>query len=171
MLIEKATIKTEAGFSENKQHRFYMKKVWDTKKKSALVLMLSAGDCNGLTMDYSSLFTVNNLVKLDFGSVEIMNLFTAIGTPIRAEALKDSESLSKNDEMIIDKATSADTIVIAWGRAGSTNKVVQQREEQVIELLKPFKQKTFILSDASGRSNFHPLAPQCRSIWNLQPIN
>tara|TARA_Y100000588_G_C14065874_1_gene843590 strand:+ start:227 stop:742 length:516 start_codon:yes stop_codon:yes gene_type:complete len=171
MKVEKTTIKAEAGFSDNRQHRFYMKKIWDAKKKSALVLMLSAGDCNGLTMDYSSLFTVNNLVKLDYGSVEIMNLFSSIDTTIKSSALTDKDNMSKNDDLIIQKAKSSDSIIIAWGRAGNTNKIVQEREKQVIELLKPFMSKTFILCDSSGRKGFHVLAPQCRNLWNLQPFS
>ncbi|CBH22642.1 conserved protein of unknown function [Acetoanaerobium sticklandii] len=170
MKLEKATIKTEACFSDNKQHRFYMKKVWDSKKSSALVLMLSAGSCNGLTMDYSSLFTVNNLVRLDYGSVEIMNLFTEINTPVKSAALKDTKMINSNNNMILEKAKSVDTIVFAWGRAGNTSKIVQERINQVVELLSEYKQKTCILCDEDSRKYFHPLAPKVRSIWNLQPI-
>ena len=170
MKLEKATIKTEACFSDNNKHKFYMKKVWDNKKPSALVLMLSTGECNGLTMDYSSLFTVNNLVKLDYGSVEIMNLFTEINATVKASSLKDTKMVESNNKMILDKAELVDTIVFAWGRAGNTSKIVQERINQVTKLLMKHKEKTCILCDPDSREYFHPLAPSVRSMWNLKAI-
>ncbi len=171
MIVEKFTLKVETGFSEDNKHRFYLKKVWDSKKKSALVIMLSSGMCNGVTMDYSSLFTINNLVKLGYGSVEILNLFTSVGDNINANSLKEVDIVLENNKLIMNKAKSSDSIIIAWGRAGSTNKVVKKREDEVMSLLKTFKEKVFVLCDESGNKKFHPLSPKCRNSWNLVSIN
>ncbi len=170
MITQKATIKIESAFSEDSTHRFYLKKTWDNKKKSALVIMLSVGDCNGITMDYNTLFSINNLVKLGYASIEIVNLFTNTSSAITSDFLKDTDAITKNNEILVSKSKSADTIIIAWGRAGRTNKSVSKRETQVLSLLKEFEDKTYVLCDLTGRRNFHPLSPQCRHNWNLQPL-
>lgn len=168
--IEKTTIKTEAIFSDDKKHRFNLKKEWDKTKEKALVIMKSASDVNGITLDHTTIHVVNNLAKLDFGTVEIMNLFTEINTRITADSLKDKEMLQENNNYIIKAAVKADKIIIAWGRCGNNNKSIKTREVEVLKLLEKQKGKIYQIADEQGREGFHPLASAVRLKWYLSKL-
>jgi hypothetical protein len=170
MKVEKATIRVEACFDDSMKHKYYLKKSWDSKADSALVILLSAGRANGITMDITSMLTINNLSAKGIGSVEIMNLFTEIGVTINSKMLSDKKNIEENNKFMLAKAKACDKVILAWGRGGSTSKTIQERIYQVMELLADFKQKTFILCDADDREYFHPLAPQVRHNWNLKAI-
>ena len=36
--------------------------------------------------------------------------------------------------------------------------------------LKPFSKKLYTIADETGRTGFHPLAPQIRFVWHLKPF-
>lgn len=165
---EKSIIKTEAHFSEDKTHRYLLTKEWDNKKKKALVIMKNPSYSDGVIVDHTTMFVINNLYKLDYGSVDIANIFSKIDTKIR---MKDINELvdKENDEYVKKAAEQADTIIIAWGSAGESSKKIRKRQESLLDMIKEYKDKLQQICDERGVEGFHPLAPSVRGGWILKP--
>lgn len=169
-IIEKSTRKTEVIFSEDKQHRYLLKKEWDKNKKKAVVIMINPSSADEVLIDHTTMYVVNNLSKIGFGSVEIVNIFSRINTKISTK--EDMQELvdEENDTQILKSAAKVDNIIIAWGKVGENNKKVKERQEQVINLLNEHKDKFYTIQDIKGREGFHPLAPQIRHRWKLKKL-
>lgn len=170
MNVEKSIIKTEAIFSEDKQHRYILKKEWDKTKKKAMVIMINPSSADELLIDHTTMYVVNNLSKIGFGSVDIVNIFSKIDTKISTKEGLEELVDTENDTQIIKSAGKVDNIIIAWGKVGENNKKVKERQEQVINLLAEYKDKFYTIQDSKGREGFHPLAPQIRHNWKLKKL-
>ncbi|MCC5909411.1 MAG: DUF1643 domain-containing protein [Clostridiaceae bacterium] len=169
---EKSTLKTEAIFSEDKEHRFLLKKEWNKNKnkKKAMVIMINSSSADGVSIDYTTLYVINNLVKLDFGSVDMVNLFSKIDIRVSLKESFDDLIHEDNDGYILKSAAKADNIIIAWGKIGKQNKELQKRQRAIIDMLEEYKDKLYLIKDSSGRGGYHPLAPQVRFQWHLEPL-
>ena len=51
MLTDRTTMKTEAVFSEDRRHRYLLRKEWDTKKPKATIIMTNPSTADMLTLD------------------------------------------------------------------------------------------------------------------------
>ena len=175
VVTENSVMKTEVVFSEDKKHRFLLSKEWDLKnKKRAAVIMISPSISDEIMTDYTTMLVINNLRKLDFGAVDIVNLFSDVtGSRAVKGIVVDVEKL--NDQYIVAAAEKADAIIIAWGTIGESNKSIKKRQELLLEQLLPFSVKMQQIQDLKGKIGFHPLSPQVRGAWQLvryhyQPI-
>jgi hypothetical protein len=83
MLTDKAAVKTEAIFSDDRKHRYILRKEWDSKKPKATIIMTNPSTADMLTMDYTTLYIMNNIIKLDFGIIDIVNLTSKITTKLK----------------------------------------------------------------------------------------
>lgn len=160
--IEKSVIKTEAVFSDDKNNRYLLKKEWDKTKKKAMVLMVSPSYADGMSVDPTTMYVMNNLAKLDFGSVDIVNVFSALDGRRNVKAVSE-EVMKTNTEYIMASAEKADRIVIAWGKAGDTSRGIEKRQQYFIEIMEQYKDKLYTLG-------YHPLSPRMRASWNLKPF-
>jgi hypothetical protein len=166
MLTEKAVLKTEAVFSEDRRQRYILRKEWDAKKPKATIIMTNPSRADMLTMDYTTLYIMNNIVKLDFGMIDIVNLVSKM--TIKLDVRKDLEVDEENFNIICKSAERADKVILAWGKLGENNKKVRDVQDILLERLKPFKDKLCVIACESGASGFHPLAPQIRFSWILK---
>lgn len=159
--IEKSMVKTEAIFSEDRQHRYLLRKEWDKNKKKAMVMMVSPSYADAVLMDTTTMCVVNNLYRLDdYGSVDIVNLYSAIDG---SRGVIDDESGigQQNMDQILASAEKSDVIIIAWGRVGDRSRGVQERQRKVIERLSEYGEKLYAIP-------FHPLSPAMRNEWNVE---
>lgn len=166
--ILKSTLKTEAYFSEDNSHRYLLRKEWNKDNKKAMVIMIQPSMADTILLDSTTVFVINNLHKLGFGSAEIVNLFSKIDTKVR---LKDGmkELIGEEANDFIQKAGErADSIIIAWGTIGNNSKKVKERQNEVIELLSDYKDKMYIICDPKGKRGLHPLCPSVRNCWTLE---
>jgi hypothetical protein len=166
MLTEKAVLKTEAVFSEDRRHRYILRKEWDSKKPKAAIIMTNPSTADLLNMDYTTLYIMNNIVKLDFGTVDIVNLVSKMTTKLNVK--NDLEVDEENFNIILKSAEKSDKVILAWGKLGENNKKVRDVQNILLERLKPFKDKLCVIACESGESGFHPLAPQIRFSWILK---
>jgi hypothetical protein len=168
MQTDKATVKTEAVFSDDRRHRFLLRKEWDIKKPKATIIMTNPSTADMLTMDYTTLYIMNNIVRLDFGSIDIVNLVSKM--TIKLDVANDLEPKPNADniDFIIKSAEKSDKIILAWGKIGENNRKVRDAQDYLIERLKPFKDKLCVIASENGGSGFHPLAPQIRFSWTLK---
>ena len=133
MLTEKAILKTETVFSEDRRHRYLLRKEWDTKKPRATIVMTNPSSADLMTMDYTTLYIINNVVRLDFGSVDIVNMVSKITTRLDVKNDIDSKADRENIDFIVKSADKADKVIIAWGKLGENNKKVRELQESLIE--------------------------------------
>jgi hypothetical protein len=169
MVVEKNTLKTEAHYTEDRAHRILLRKEWSSKGKKAMVLMTNASTAGMVSMDYTTQFVVNNLYRLDYGAVDIVNIFSRITTKVKTKDGTDSLTSEENFEQIKKSAELADSIIIAWGALGDNNKKVKAVQNKVLEILRPFADKLYIIADAQGkRQGYHPLAAPVREAWVLK---
>ena len=167
MKTEKSVISNETVFSDDGLHRLLLRKQWDNEKLSAMIIMINPNSADNLSMDMTTMLVVNNLNRLEFGSVDIVNLYTRITPKIHFRFYSDEDLLHPdNDTMILESAEKADKIIIGWGTVGKHNQRIRERENTVLEMLKPYKDKLFQI----GENGCHPVTPTVRNEWVLEPF-
>ena len=171
MLTEKLTVKTETVFSDDRRNRYLLRKEWDSKKPRATIIMTNPSSADLMTMDYTTLYILNNISMLDFGAVDIVNLSSNVTTKLNVKNNLAPEIEKDNAEYILKSAERADAIIIAWGKLGENNRKVRLAQDNLLSLLAPFRDKLYCISDSEdGEGGFHPLAPQIRFSWVLKPF-
>ncbi|MCL2579554.1 MAG: DUF1643 domain-containing protein [Oscillospiraceae bacterium] len=156
-----ATVKVVVAYSDDQNHRFLIKRIWDDSRPKAAIIMLSPSrTADAIAMDMTSMFVVNNCHAQGFGSVNIMNIYSGMD--------EGFESMPENDKTIVDVCNDMDTIVLAWGKGVAHKKKVVKRIEEVLKLLKPFEKKLVEISDGED-AGFHPLGKTVRLKWQLVP--
>lgn len=167
MITEKTVLRTEAHFSEDRNHRYLLRKEWDKAKDRACVLMINPSSADGIVIDLTTQLVVNNLSKLDYGSVDILNLYSMVGRlSTRAETEEVKIENLKAIMSSIDKSTK---VILAYGAIGKSNKTVQKRIDELLNSLESYSDKVFFLSSVEGEKLLHPLVPSVRNVWHLIP--
>lgn len=169
MSIEVITMKMKCVFSEDSSHRFLMKKIWNKELPQANIITISPSECHNVVNDLTTNIITNNLHMLGFGGYTMTNLISKIGVDVKK--IKNTKDLWNNetDKHILSCAESADKIIVAWGSFAHTRKQFADREKQVLELLKPFQDKVYQITDGADRQFLHPLTPCVRNSFILQP--
>lgn len=163
LITEKSTIKTEATFSPDRKHRYLLRKEWDKSKDKATVIMVNPASATDMRIDHTTMYVLNNLVRLGFGGCDIVNLYSRVSSSTK----EDNTSNEVNDNQILQSARTSSHVIVAWGKLGDTNKRVAKRQKEVVELLKPCQDKLFVIGDSVGNTGFHPLSPRVHE-WNLK---
>ncbi|MCE5041841.1 DUF1643 domain-containing protein [Mammaliicoccus sciuri] len=132
----KSTIHTEAIFSDDKQHRYLLKKTWDEKKPVCTIITMYPHLDGVLSLDLTTVLILNQLANSEqYGAVYLVNLFSNIKTPENLKHIK--EPFDKHTDIYLMKAISeSETIILAYG-VYAKRPVVGERVEQVMEILKP----------------------------------
>lgn len=171
MITEKDTIKCEAIFSDDHKHRFLWKRVWNKEKPLAAVVMLNPCIADNIITDTTTALVVNNVARLEeFGGVAVVNLYSLLSSKLEFKWNSDSDlNMPENDEYIKKVAEESSCVILAWGKSADTNKRIEQRAVEVINLLLPYKEKLFLISDGT-RVGIHPLTPAIRHFWELKPV-
>lgn len=164
MLVEKNILKSDLSYSDDKSRRYLLKIEWDKMKKNACVIMFSAGTANGILFDRTTDCVIRNLVELDYGSVDILNLFSCIDTKI--EDTSDDDNMKAIDA----SAKTADIIIYAVGTGHNNNKNMQKRQKEVLAKLKKYDKKLYCITDGKGQKFYHPLCPKVKR-WNLEKFD
>lgn len=156
MSIEVITMKMKCVFSENSSHRFLMKKIWNKELPQANIITIAPSECHNVVNDLTTNIITNNLHMLGFGGYTMTNLISKIGVDVKK--IKNTKDLWNNesDKHILSCAESADKIIVAWGSFAHTRKQFADREKQVLELLKPFQDKVYQITDGADRQFLPP---------------
>lgn len=163
MAIETDTIKCKSIFSENSQHRYQMSKIWDKNLPQANIITIAPSECHNIVSDLTTNIITNNLHLLGFGGYTMTNLISRIGIDIkRVKGTKDLWNC-ETDKQLISCAESSDKIIVAWGSFAKTRKQFADREQEVLALLKPYKDKIYQITDGAERQFLHPLTPAVRN--------
>ena len=167
MQTVKTTLTTEATFSDNGVKRYLLRKTWDESKPTLSIIMLAPSSASGIELDSTTQLVLNNVSRLGFGGVDVLNLFATLNDfGLKAAEDEDTDNLNA----IVQSAEKAGTLVYAAGTGKAKNKVFQQRQEQVLNALRPYEIKLHCLTNESGKARLqHPLSPAVRT-WCLSPL-
>ena len=172
MITETSTIKSKAVFSDDKKHRLLLKKEWDKSKPTATIILINPNTADTLNVDTTTLLIINNLNKLGFGSVDIVNMYSRIALKLYFRFNSDDDLLdSENDEIILKSAEKSDRIIIAWGSVGNNSQRVKKRQKSILEMLSDYSEKICIITDGETSKGYHPLTPKVRESWILKPYS
>lgn len=161
----KSTLKTEVIYDDALVNKFLVKKEWDKNKKTALVIMKNAGHANEIVQDLTTMYVINNLAKLDYGSVSIMNLFPSI------EDNNSNTSSVENLKFVQAEVPKVDDVIIAVGTGIETNKEALKRLNMIVAILLDKKANILQIESPKGRRGFHPLYPAVKNEWLLVPYD
>ncbi len=160
MKTETTVMKSKALFSDDGEHRLLLRREWDKNGKTAMIIMINPNSADTLCMDMTTMLVLNNLYKLGFGSVNIVNLYSRITPKLSLRFNSDDDLIAKDcDEMIEEYAVTSDAIIIAWGSLGNTSERVRERQADILERLSKFRNKLYKI----GEHGYHPLTPAVRS--------
>ena len=161
------TLTTEAVFSDDSLKRYLLRKSWNTDLPQLAIIMLAPSAASGIALDNTTSLVLNNADRLGYGSVAIVNLFATLNDFSLAQA-EDSDP--ENLKAILDICQNADQIVYAPGTGKAKSKVLQRRQQQVLNALRPFESKLNCLTNTDGKARLqHPLSPALKT-WVLSPL-
>lgn len=163
MKILKSTLKTEVVFDDDMANKYVVRKEWIKSKKTALVIMKSAGETNEIEQDHTTMYVTNNLARLGYGAAIIMNLFPTI------EGANTNSSAVENLKYLQGELTKVDDVVIAVGTGIETNKEAVSRLKMMVAILLDKKANLYQIECPNGRRGFHPLYPAVKNEWSLVP--
>ena len=169
MLTEKNIIKCESVFNEDRTHRYVLRRVWDAKKPLLAVIMLNASISDTIVTDTTTTLVMNNVARLEeYGGVHILNLYSILTNKLNFRFNSDDDlNHPENDTYIKKSAEECDKVVLAWGKTPDTIERVGIRANQVMELLTPYADKLYVITDGERRL-LHPLVPALRNGWCLE---
>ena len=149
----KSTLKTEAIFSDDKQHRYLLKKTWNSEKQSITIITMYPHYDGILNIDLTTQLIMNKVSEMDaFGSINFVNLYSNITTPINLKHLENA--YDKHTDIQIMKAVKEPG--------------VEARVNEVLEMLKPHKKKVKRLMNPETNEIMHPLNSKARQKWILK---
>jgi hypothetical protein len=163
VITTKSTIKTEVIFDDEMKNKFLVRKEWDKNKKKALVIMKNAGQADEIVQDQTTMYVINNLSKLEYGVVDIVNLFPSI------EGKETKESEIENLKCIQEAIARVDDVIIAAGKGIETSKKAVERLNMILAILLDKRANILQIETNYGRKGFHPLYPALKNKWKLVP--
>lgn len=157
-------LETEAIFSDDKQHRYLLKKTWDKEKKVLTIITMYPHYDGLLNTDLTTQLIINRVSEMNkIGTLNLINLYSNITTPINLKHLENSHD-KHTDIQIMKAVKEADEVILAWG-AYAKKASVEPRVNEVLEMLKPHKKKVKKLINPQTNEIIHPLNPKARSKW------
>ena len=169
MKTVKSTLETEAIFSEDANHRYLLKKTWDNDKKVLAIVTMYSHFSGILNLDLTTQLVVNKVSeKEEYGGIYFINLYSNIVTPINLKHIENSHD--KHTDIHIMKAVKeADTVLLAWGSYGK-KPLVEARVNEILNMLKPHKNKISTLTNPQTNEIMHPLNPYARKAWTIKSL-
>ncbi len=166
-IVNRMSLRTEVVYSDDREHRYIIRKEWDKNKPKATIIMINPSSANEVEIDHTTMNVINNLNRLDYGSVDITNLFSLICPKISYRKSIDELVEEENDVYIEKSCLKSDIVIIAWGSIGEGSKKITGRQEELLDKLKPFQDKMYVICDPYRNIPMHPLCPRIKNEWRL----
>ena len=164
----KNTLETEAISSNDQQHRYLLKKTWDSEKQTLTIITMYPHYDGIINIDLTTQLIMNKVSEMDaFGSIYFVNLYSNITTPINLKHLEENAYDNHTNIQIMKAVKESDDVILAWG-AYAKKPVVEARVNEVLEMLKPHKKKVKQLMNPATNEIMHPLNPKARQKWTLK---
>jgi hypothetical protein len=147
MLMKKSAI-----FNETREYRYILTREWDSSLRKILYIMLNPSTASHEVEDRTSKQCLFFAKKFEYGSLEVVNLFSIIATDPKKLKHVLNPIGNDNDRYILEAAKRADTIVVAWGEKHFINK----RNKNVLSILKSNGHELYCLDVAKSGHPRHP---------------
>jgi len=121
-----------ATFSECRNYRYQLWRVWDESKPAAVFLMLNPSTADDVDNDPTVERCQRRVHALGYGSLMVVNIFAFRSTDPMALYEQSDPVGPGNDEAILLATKAAGIVICGWGTDGS----LRGRGKQVIELLR-----------------------------------
>lgn len=151
--LDSAKIQRSAEFDATGQYRYWLKREWATDKAAIALIMLNPSRADHRQDDPTLRRCISLAQHWQFGRLTVVNLFaycTASPKILQAAAQPIG---SDNDQHILDACHTASQIVLAWGNGGT----LHQRDQAVLKLLKPFRDRLYCIGHNQTGQPRHPL--------------
>lgn len=162
----KSIISTKAIYSDDKRYRYSLTKTWDENKRKAIFIGINPSDATEVIMDKTVMNLMNHLIVLQYGEVEVLNLFAYRSKKQEELVLPDIEQNAINIEYIKNSINTADLIIVGWGRTAESKPKYRDTISDVKKILKPCKKKVKCFKDKNGKINCH-LSIGYSHLWSL----
>ena len=141
MITDKLNIRMDSVFSDDRTHRYLLRRSWAREGKIATIIMVNPSSAQCLITDQTSMSVYNGLGRLEgYSSLNIVNLYSLITPKLNFRWHSEEELTNEdNDKAIIKAANEADQIILAWGSIAENNLRAKRRVLKVMELLKKDK--------------------------------
>lgn len=98
------TLVTTAIFDEKRTHRYLLTKTWDSEKQTLTIITMYPHYDGILNIDLTTQLIMNKVSEMDeFGSINFVNLYSNITTPINLKHLEEN-AYDKHTDIQIMKA-------------------------------------------------------------------
>ena len=119
IVMERKCITCEAIFSEDKKHRYLLKKTWNESKPYACVIMFNPHFSDCLRTDTTTNKVMNYLLGIedkDYGGIYFMNLYSIMTSDKDAVKNDFKTKIPKEcDEYLRKAIEGSQDIFLAWG--------------------------------------------------------
>ena len=177
LVTKTMTIERKGVFDKNLKKRFEL--TFDCReakqKKSILVIGLNPASADISILDTTTTLILNNLIPMGYTTITICNLYSELFK----ERLKPSEVPNNTEnrsylEEVLKRGF--DTILLGYGNTFLTNKFVREEKENLVRLLREYKDKVVDIVDDMGEyerlKTIHPLMAgrYFPNRWKLRPF-
>jgi hypothetical protein len=142
-----------AVFDPTRTFRYRLSRTWDREGPVVAFVMLNPSTADAEVLDPTVRRCVGFARAWGFGGVQVVNLFAFRATDPRDLARAAAPVGAGNDRAILDAASRADRVVVAWGTRGTH----RGRASAVAGLLEAAAVRTVALGTTKGGQPRHPL--------------
>jgi hypothetical protein len=64
-IVNRMSLRTEVVYSDDREHRYIIRKEWDKNKPKATIIMINPSSANEVEIDHTTMNVINNLNRLD----------------------------------------------------------------------------------------------------------
>lgn len=177
---EVITMQSESWFSEDKNHRYVLRKQWyegvneDKTGKLAVVITIRPTSNSAFVEDLTSMLIEKNIRQLGFTGFIAVNLFSSIHAENKATFLKGSDENTLEVISTVLKEKRISQIIFACGSIIETNSLAMDQAKKIFNLLSPKQKKMckLLISSKSAQGKpSHPLNVNVRKEWILGDID
>ncbi|NEQ47980.1 MAG: DUF1643 domain-containing protein [Leptolyngbya sp. SIOISBB] len=142
-----------AKFDETGQYRYWLKREWNAKGRAIALIMLNPSRADHRQDDPTLRRCISLAQQWQFSRLTVVNLFAYCTASPQTLKAAPSPVGQVNDQHILQACEQADQIALAWGNWGT----LHQRDQAVLKLLEPFRDRLYCLGQNRTGQPRHPL--------------
>jgi hypothetical protein len=146
-------MKTGAKFSIDRVYRYSLHRIWNSTKPRLAYVLLNPSTADETSDDATIKRCITRAFLLDFGAVEILNLFALRSTDPHNLLTAQDPIGPDNDAAILEGILRAKLVICGWGTPGS----FRDRGPAVLHLIRTAGFIPHALKTNSDGSPSHPL--------------
>lgn len=150
-----AYLENDAVISDCGHYRYLLRRSWDAKRPRAALIMLNPSTADAYVDDATIRSCVRLLSALQYGSMEVVNLFAWRATdPDELRPPHMDRIIGKDNDGAITRALErCDIPICAWG----SHKAASYRERHVVGLIRTSRPVAFCFGKTKSGAPKHPL--------------